>query len=401
MPADGVCPNCGIAGAKVFYSARGIPVHSVQLLRTRREALDYPRGDVDLAFCRSCGFICNATFDASLHDYSHDYESTQQFSPTFNAFHKQLAERLVERYGLHGKEVVEIGCGQGEFLALLCEAGGNRGTGFDPAFVDGRNAAIDGSRIKVVKDYFSERYSDCRGDFYCCKMTLEHIPDTMDFVATVRRAIGDRPDAVVFFQVPDVGRILRDVAFWDIYYEHCSYFSIPSLAHLFRASGFRVLGLNAEYDDQYLMIEARPAAGAAGPLPAIARTSEDVARDVAYFAANCRQKVDGWRRTLADLRRAGRRAVIWGAGSKGVAFLTTLGVHDEIQFAVDVNPLKHGTFLAGSGQEVIAPHVLRDYRPDAVIVMNPIYGPEIRQQLDGMGIAAQMMTPQADGTQSR
>ena len=57
-------------------------------------------------------------------------------------------------------------------------------------------------------------------------MTLEHIPATGDFVRMVRRAIGDavrnRP---VFFQIPEATRILRDCAFEDIYYEHCSYFS--------------------------------------------------------------------------------------------------------------------------------------------------------------------------------
>ena len=88
-------------------------------------------------------------------------------------------------------------------------------------------------------------------------MTLEHIHPTGDFIATVRRAIGDRVGTNVFFQIPEATRILRDCAFEDIYYEHCSYFSPGSLARLFRANGFEVLGLSTEYDGQYLTIEAR------------------------------------------------------------------------------------------------------------------------------------------------
>ena len=387
-----VCPNCSTAGMESFFKADGVPVHSVQLLRTRQEALDFPKGNIDLAFCRACGFISNVAFDPQLHDYSHEYESTQQYSPTFSNFHRQLAESLVERYNLHNKDLVEIGCGQGEFLALLCETGGNKGIGFDPAFVAGRNPTVNGTDIKVINDYYSEKYTDTRGDFYCCKMTLEHISTTREFVGTVRRAIGDRPEAIVFFQVPDVRKILRDLGFWDIYYEHCSYFSAPSLARLFQACGFNVLDLKTEYDDQYLMIEARPTNGVGGPLPAEGMDLEGISRDVAYFAENWRAKFEGWRQKLHRMKAQGRRTVIWGGGSKGVAFLTMLGIKDEVAYAVDINPLKHGTFMAGTGQEVVAPEFLRDYRPDAVIVMNSIYCREIGEQLESLGVTAELLT---------
>jgi len=65
-------------------------------------------------------------------------------------------------------------------------------------------------------------------------MTLEHIADTADFIKMVRGSLQDSPSTDVFFQVPDVLRVLEEEAFWDIYYEHCSYFSIGSLARLFR-----------------------------------------------------------------------------------------------------------------------------------------------------------------------
>jgi len=393
MSTKPTCPNCGNAEMDSFFSAPNVPVHSVVLLKTRQEAIDFPTGDIELAFCRSCGFVSNVAFDADLQDYSHEYESTQQYSPTFNSFHSKLAEGLVERYGLCGKQVVEIGCGQGEFLALLCEAGADKGIGFDPAFVAGRNEAVDGETISIVKDYYSEQYTGTKGDFYCCKMTLEHIGATHEFVSTVRRAIADQTDSIVFFQVPDARRVLRDLGFWDIYYEHCSYFSPPSLGRLFRDCGFDVLDLSTDYDDQYLMVEARPATGAPASLPPEGEDLEGITKDVEYFASNWKAKVDGWRQTLAQMKADNRRPVIWGGGSKGVAFLTTLGITDEIAYAVDINPLKHGTFMAGTGQEVVSPEFLRDYDPKAVIVMNPIYIPEIGEQLRDMGIDAELLTP--------
>jgi len=374
----------------VFYELEAVPVHSVQLLPTRDDALSYPSGHIALSLCQTCGFIFNAAFDPSLQEYSPGYEATQSFSSTFNAFARRLAARLVDQYDLHKKTIIEIGCGQGEFLTLLCELGDNRGIGFDPAYVGGRTDSSAEKRVTFIKDYYTEKYAHYRGDFVCCKMTLEHIPNTADFVSTVRRSLGNHSDTTVFFQVPDVTRILQELAFWDVYYEHCSYFSPGSLARLFRRCGFDVLDLTREYDDQYLMIEAVPRDGSPvrSPDP---DALHDVARDVMYFSDRYAHNLDVWRRALREIRENGKRAVIWGAGSKGVAFLTTLDIRDEIRYAVDINPFKHGTYMAGTGQKIVAPDFLTEYKPDVVIVMNPIYCDEIGRDLDRRGIHAELM----------
>jgi hypothetical protein len=85
-------------------------------------------------------------------------------------------------------------------------------------------------------------------------------------------------------------------------------------------------------------------------------------------------------------RADGRRAAIWGAGSKGVAFLTTLGVGEDIAYGVDVNPHKAGKFLAGTGHAVVGPEDLTAEPPDVVVATNAIYLPEIRAELDARGL---------------
>ena len=387
------CPSCNAAEMWVFYETKGVPVHSVLNMPTLELALTYPKGDIALGFCKVCGHISNVSFDSTLLDYSSDYEETQGFSPTFNSFHRDLATRLIEQYDLHNKDVIEIGCGKGEFLTLLCELGPNRGVGFDPAYVPERHQSEAMHRMRFVRDLYSEKYSDYQGDFVCCKMTLEHIHPVAEFIGTVRRSIGGRLDTVVFFQIPDVTRILREQAFWDIYYEHCSYFSLGSLARLFRRYGFDVIDLATEYDDQYLMIEARPSAGEAttAPLPQ-EEDVQELERHVTHFSQNYQRILEAWQRRLYDIHKSGRRAVLWGGGSKGVAFLTTLGIHNEIEYIVDINPHKHGMYMAGSGQQIVAPAFLREYQPDVVIVMNPIYWEEIQQDLTNMGLTAEVVT---------
>ena len=360
------------------------------LLTTREEALGFPTGALVLGFCTSCGFISNIVFDPKLLEYSSRYEASQAFSQTFNSFHRNLATRLIQQYDLHDKDLVEIGCGQGEFLTLLCELGGNRGVGFDPAYNDSRKHNDSSSKVTIIKDFYSEKYASYRGDFFCCKMTLEHIPNVADFVRMVRRTIKGSLDPIVFFQVPDTSRVLQELAFWDVYYEHCSYFTLGSLASLFRRCGFDVIDLGKEYDDQYLMITAKPSD------KETSITSKDdletVAQEVDYFSANFRQTVTIWKQRLQRLSENGQRVVLWGAGSKAVAFLTTLQVQREIEYVVDINPHKQGAYLAGTGQKILAPELLREYQPNVVIVVNPIYISEIKQMLFDMGITVEMLS---------
>ncbi|MGH6898845.1 MAG: class I SAM-dependent methyltransferase [Geminicoccaceae bacterium] len=376
-----VCPSCGGRAERPFYQVAGVPVHQVKLVRTREAALGCARGDIRLHFCPSCGFVWNGAFDPARMRYEEDYESTQAVSPTFNAFHERLARDLIERFDLHGKRVVELGCGQGEFVTMLAEIGDNQGYGFDQVI---REPGESG-KVTFIKDLYAEPYRDLEPDFVCCKMTLEHVHDTGPMLQSVRRTIGDRPGAVVFFMIPEVTRILNLRAFWDIYYEHSSYWSPGSLARAFRRAGFDPIQVWTDYDDQYVLIAARPGSGRS-PILANEEPPAALALEVESFADAVGADHARWRDWLARLRRADQRPVLWGGGSKGVSFLTTLGIRQGIDYAVDINPRRHGTFIAGAGQKIVAPERLTAYQPDVVIVMSPIYLPEIEQQLERMGV---------------
>ena len=95
---------------------------------------------------------------------------------------------------------------------------------------------------------------------------------------------------------------------------------------------------------------------------------------------------------MNDLTRQGKRVAIWGSGSKCVSFLSALGASDQSITVVDINPYRQGKYIAGSGVQVVAPDALRTVQPHVVFVMNPIYCQEIQQDLDVMGVAAELIT---------
>jgi SAM-dependent methyltransferase len=385
------CPSCGRAGLERVYSVKSVPVHSCILLPTRQEALDFPRGDVELGFCHACGFLTNIAFDEEVQDYSPLYEDQQSFSPTFTAFARGLAERLIDRHQLRHKQIVEIGCSKGDFLLLLCELGGNQGIGIDPSAIPGRVQSPAAKQVRFIPEYYSDRHAGYPADLLCCRHTLEHIHQTADFLRTVRRGLKVGSGAVVFFELPDALRVLRDAAFWDIYYEHCSYFTAGSLARLFRSCGFEVTDLSQEYEDQYLTIEAVPAGAPPSRIDPLEESVSDMAAVVAAFREQVNPAREAWRRRLDALCAEGRRIAIWGSGSKCVAFLTTLDAGHAVGRVVDINPHRHGRFLPGLGIEITSPDSLRTYQPEHVLVMNPVYRQEIASMLHAMQVPAEVV----------
>jgi SAM-dependent methyltransferase len=386
-----VCPSCTSHNLTFFYEAKNVPVNSM-LFSTREEAVNLPCGDIRLSFCQSCGFIFNVAFDPSKLDFSSPAPEEQGFSATFNSFARRLATHLIKNYDLHNKRIVEIGCGRGDFLSLLCDLGNNYGVGIDPSTVTGTIQSKTTNRMKFFRDFYSDRYANLNADLICCRHTLEHIHNTAEFLNIVRRAVNRNEHSAVFLEVPDVTRILNEAAFWDIYYEHCSYFNLGSLARLFRSCKFEVIHLQKDYFDQYLLIEAKPAEKKSQKAYEIEESVTETAQNVKRFSFSCQKKLRFWKNQLLQIQKSKKKAIVWGSGSKCIAFMTTLNVENEIEYIVDINPHRHGKFIPGVGKQIVPPEFVKEYKPDIVIVMNPVYRNEIKQMLDTMGVTAELIS---------
>ena len=169
------CPVCDSGDTSICIQLEDVPVYCNVLYSTRDAALAAPKGDINLMFCRTCGHLYNGSFDSRQIDYSLEYENSLHYSPRFCEYADALADELVERYDLHGKTIVEIACGKGDFLAQLCNKGGNHGIGFDPSYEPGRHSDEILHNVTIVQDYYSDSYADLQADLICCRHALEHM----------------------------------------------------------------------------------------------------------------------------------------------------------------------------------------------------------------------------------
>ncbi len=385
------CTVCGGTDVKTFMELRAVPVHCNVLWETKQQALQAPRGDMLLGFCTRCGHVYNVVFDPRLMEYTQAYENSLHFSPRFQAYAEALVDGLIQRHNIRNKTVIDIGCGKGDFLSLVCERGENKGFGFDPSYQPEHMDPRRAERMTIIRDFYSPKYKSYAAELVTCRHVLEHIQHPVPFVGSVREAVMDRPSTVVFWEVPNALFTLKDLGIWDLIYEHCSYFTAPSLARALCAAGLDVTRVEELYEGQFLGIEGRPSPKGQGQLQTILAVSPaEIEPLVDAFEEKYRARVNQWKSRFAAWHAEGKSVVTWGGGSKGVTFLNTLGKPSPIRAVVDLNPRKAGKFVPGTGQEIVSPEALRQIRPDAVIVMNPIYVDEISEHVRSMGLKAEI-----------
>lgn len=380
MTSDVTCPACALATLEPFLELPRVPVLSTAFHDSAAAARDAPRGELSLAVCRRCALVWNVRFDPSIVEYRRDYENSQLFSPTFRQFATELAARLAETYRLSGRTVVEVGSGKGEFLQILSQQGDCDGLGFDPTF-DGE---VSSDRIRVVREYYDRSTAEAvAAALVIARHVLEHVADPLGFLKTIREASGEATP--LYVEVPNAESVFGDDGMWDLLYQHVAYFSRPALEAVTHRAGYQVVHVRASFHGQFLSVEGLPSTASETWEPDPAAVADACVR-VDTFAARLCRRLAAWQQRLAD-HPAGE-VVLWGAGAKGVAFLNLLDAPGTVDRVVDLNPRKVGRHVAGTGHRIEAPQDLDPRRVGTVLVTNPAYGDEIRQQLARMGATA-------------
>jgi hypothetical protein len=181
--------------------------------------------------------------------------------------------------------------------------------------------------------------------------------------------------------------MLSSGAWWDIIYEHFTYFSAAALTALFQSAGPGGTRCGVSFHGQYLSLEGGRAVSGPPPAPP----------DIQLLArfGSLRADIDAtlaeWDGRIRELASAGPIAV-WGAGSKGVTFLNLLQAPESIQRVVDINPRKWGKYVPGTGHQVVSPQELSGLEVATVLVMNDAYCDEVREQVKGLGLCAQTLS---------
>ena len=187
----------------------------------------------------------------------------------------------------------------------------------------------------------------------------------------IARANGNR--GKIFVEVPSFDWITKKEAFWDIFHEHCNYFTRRSLASMFKTSktgdlfGGQYIYVLADLRDIQSEVVSAPRAVISKILAEARRVSATITRHASFVEKN-------------------KPIVIWGAGAKGSTFANLLDADRScISYVIDKNPKKQNKHIAGSGHLVLSPEEgIRKLQSQTIVVMNENYLAEIKNDVARM-----------------
>lgn len=340
-----------------------VPGNASRYLTTKEEALESPVGRVSLTWNERDKLVTNTAYDANLISYDRNYLTTvasisgARAIPTLHYFSSKVLPFLCEK-----PIVVDIGCGQGEFVEALLQMGLDA-YGYDTALRQ------DSKRL------FRKQWSVEEGahaDLFVMRCVLPHMGDPFAFLESL---FDIYPLAKVLIEHQNLGWILKNNAWNQISHDHVSIFtsaSFPSRFHVYSHGSFR------EGEWNWVLVSRTRIPGQGLEIGEHTNTKADAPPDFSSLSKSRSEAI----RFVQD--GDFEEVVVWGAAGKGAVLSFALAREtDKSVLAIDVDTQKQGLFMEGSGVRVHSPSSLSTLGPEKklVVVANQLHFKEVSQLL--------------------
>ena len=352
------CPACAYHVAASFFDGGDQPLATLAWPNSAETARALSRFPLDFVRCVDCGHVFNIAFDYADVPYSDKPNLMFNRAANWSQFLTATRENILSRLR-PDPVIVEIGHGDGHFLAALAEGRPQgRYIGFDP-----HGAAKGSGNVQFRQDMFdpARHLSELAPDLVISRHVLEHLVNPLGFLQGMSfsaACLGMTP--LAYFEVPCIDNAIAERRTVDFYYEHSSQFTTTSFTRMLSRASAEILEIGHGYGQEVVFGFAR-----LGHAPA----ATSLAKDAEAFLAAAAEGRTTIEAQLDELYRSGRRTVLWGGTGKSAAFMCRYGVDAErFPWVVDSDAAKVGTFVPGTGQEIRFRDWLLAHPADVVII---------------------------------
>jgi SAM-dependent methyltransferase len=344
-------------------------------------------------------FVCDTCFLVQIDEYKkateifgEEYAYFSSFSTSWLAHCKTYTEMIVPRLGL-GKDslVMELASNDGYLLQYFKEKD-IPVLGIEPTANTAQVATEKGINT-LVKYFTNELAQDLAGkgrqaDLIIGNNVLAHVPDINDFVKGMATML--KPNGVITMEFPHVLQMIEQNQFDTIYHEHFSYLSLHTVSVIFEKQGLTVFDVEElpTHGGSLRIYAKHKSSGrqGTGGYEKVKEKEQNAGITNLTYYQGFQEKANKVKYDLLafllEQKKAGKRVAGYGAAAKGNTLLNYCGIkQDMIDFIVDASTYKQGKFAPASHIPIVHESVLKEQKPDFVIILPWNLEAEITKQL--------------------
>jgi SAM-dependent methyltransferase len=342
------------------------------------DTIAQPVYPLELAMCEDCGYLHLPHIVNPEASYA-DYVYVSGVTVGLRGHYDQYAEQIAADFKIAGGSlIVDLGSNDGSMLASF-KRQGMKVVGVEPA---GNIAALaNQSGLTTINDFFTDEVaSKIVGEYgqasvVTANYMYANIDDVTGFTKSVAKLLS--PDGIFVVQTGYHPEQMKINMFDYIYHEHFSYFTVEVLKNLFSACGIELIdaqkmtpkGGSVRIIGQ-LKGGSRTVHASVGQLIAEERAAGmHLADTYRKFALDINESKNKLLELLKSLKTQGKKIAGFGASHSTTTLICHFELAPYIDYLVDDNKLKHGTYSPGYHLPVYPSAKLDSDQPDYVLIL--------------------------------
>ena len=366
--------KCIICGADLHHliSIDNMPA-SAQDIPDKDELENDKAISLDMCQCKSCGLV---QLDTEPVAYYKDVIRAGGGTRTMRNLRHEEYQRLLEmmeKKNIVGRNIIEVGCGRGEFLQMWLDV--PQTTNLHICGIENKKELVDEARKNGlnVHQAFAEdnaKFPEGPFDAFVQFNFLEHQPDPINMLRCIYNNL--KEGAVGLVTVPSFEYIMEYDGYYELIRDHIANYDERTLKELFERAGFDVLEERIVNRDT---------------IEIIVEKSESIIFKKSDFDGNytdVRALLDNYAEIKTDfqkhmkmLEKEGKTIAIWGAGHQGFTLAATTDMLGKVKYIIDSAKFKQGKFAPASHVPIVEPDYYFEDPVDEILIVAPGYTEEI------------------------
>lgn len=331
--------------------------------------------------CTHCWLVQTEDFVGFDEMFTDEYAYFSSISKSWLDHAEQYLNMMIERFGFNQSHMIaEIAANDG-YLLQFVKSKNIPCYGIEPT--KSTALAAEAKGLEIIKEFFNSDLAQRllsekkQADLIIANNVLAHVPDINDFVKGFSILLTD--GGIATFEFPHLLNLIKYNQFDTIYHEHFSYLSLHTVKNIFESQGLKVFDVepinthggslrvfacrkdHEIYDTSCNVREILEEEKTFGLL------QEDTYLD---FQRSIKTVKDDLIEFLLLARKQNKKIIAYGAAAKGNTLLNYCGVGpDSIPCVVDKNSQKKGKYLPGSRIPITDEEVIKELKPDYILVL--------------------------------